>query len=71
MHLKLGSDIENENENEEGNKNGNENRNGNSKKVKEMKKPKFKALPRRLIAHILMGTTQTQRNEELWKAAIK
>lgn len=36
-----------------------------------MKKPKFKGMPRRLIAHILMGTTQTQRDEELWKAATK
>lgn len=36
-----------------------------------MKKPKFKAMPRRVIAHILMGTTHTQRDEELFKAATK
>lgn len=69
----------NRNENENDNGNGNRNSNSNSdmnrsrsgKKEKEMRKPKFKALSRNRIAYILMGTTHTQRDEELWKAAIK
>jgi hypothetical protein len=34
-----------------------------------IKKSKFRALPRSLIAGIHMGTIRSQRNEELWKAA--
>lgn len=36
---------------------------------KHEKKLKFKALPRLEINKIQMGTTQAQRDEELWKAA--
>jgi hypothetical protein len=57
----------NVNENDDGNRNSNR----SGKKEKEMKKPKFKALSRNHIAYILMGTTHTQRDEELWKAALK
>lgn len=63
--------YDNENDTGNGNRNRDSNRSRSSKKEKEMKKPKFKALSRNRIAYILMGTTHTQRDEELWKAAVK